>query len=352
MKRSAIFFLGILLSLYSVYAQGINIGGENISFIVLLPLIIIIGVGIAFTIMILNDKAAERRTIRRETPIKAPDIDLIKRPLEEPSNILGKITSQAFGKKPEEINEKEWVNYLDIIDSFIRRLDKKDTKEAFSTFISILREFFKERFELNYEFTYDELVKEFQKKGFNENEFILNLKDVTYKDKKITKKDIFNLAVNFNEIINKIDRKKLDETDINKINKNLNVISGVKEFADSIQKKENIFDEKLNRFLKEQTNKILKQQPVHSTAATKDFEAFDKNKVEQITHLIRKGRKTLERKDFEKLREIYSDICYLFPFLSDKSKKIAYLEILEFYEDINKELFPKIYKGNSEIGFN
>lgn len=351
MKKEVIFFLGILSNLYSVHAQDINIGGESISFIVLLPLIIIIGVGIAFLIMVLNDKAAERRTIRQEITRKAPNIELIKKPVEEPLGFIEKISEQAFGKKPAEIKEKEWANYLDVTDSFIRRLDKKDTKEAFSTFIKILREFFKDRFELNYEFTYDELIKEFQKKGLNENDFILNLKNTTYKDKKITKKDIFNLAINFKEIINKIDRKKLEETDISKVNKNLNVISEVKEFAGNIQKKEKIIDEKLNMFLKEQTNKILKPQNIH-TAITKDFEAFDNNKVEQIIHLIKKGRKTLARKDIEKLREIYSDICYLFPFLSDKSKKIAYLEILEFYEDLNKELFPKIYKGNSEIGFN
>ena len=184
MKRGMIFFIGILFSLYSVYAQDINIGGESISFIVLLPLIIIIGIGIAFLIMVLNDKATERRTTRHEIRKEAPDIDLIKKPLEEPKSILEKISLQAFGEKPEkEIKENEWVNYLDITDSFIRRLDKKDTKEAFSIFVNILREFFKNRFELNYEFTYDELLSEFRKKGFNEDEFILNLKNSTYKNR-------------------------------------------------------------------------------------------------------------------------------------------------------------------------
>ena len=46
----------------------------------------------------------------------------------------------------------------------------------------------------------------------------------------------------------------------------------------------------------------------------------------------------------EDLKNIYDDICYLFPFLSDGGKRVAYLEILEFYEEINKKLFPDLYK--------
>ncbi len=334
MKRELLYLIILFFSLVSVNAQTAFLG-EDFSIIILLPLVLIVIVAIAFGVMFIVDTKnyyVSKKVVNVPELGKAKVIEVIKEEVKKD------------GEKEEKI-QKVWINYLDVIDTFAKRLDERETKEAFNILVRMIREFFKDRFNLDYEFTYDELLKEFDNKKLHNKELISSLRELTYKDQKIDKKIVYNLSTKFREIIRIIDKEKLDELEGINIDKNLNS-NKMRKMIYDIRKKENKIDEALNSFIGEEKRKIfnlnLKRKP--KTEVRKDFDTFDKDKLEQVNLLIKNGKETLKSNNLIKLKEIYGDICYLFPFLSDKSKKIAYLEILEFYEDINMKLFPKLYK--------
>ncbi len=323
MKRGFILLFISLISLINVNGQNITIAGQDISIIVLVPLILIILVLIIFaTTFIMDTKTYSLKTPKIEKPAGDKILEI---KTEQPKRQI------------------IWVNYLDVIDTFVKRLEEKDPKDAFNTIIRIIREFFKERFNLEYEFTYDELQEELKKRNFENIEFIKHLIDLTYKDNQISKKDIYYLSDKFRDLIKIIDRNRLEESKLNQINKNIRFDKARKMLL-NIHNKENNIDNKLNKFLNDETKKIF--QHAKKSDVKKDFDDFDRDKLEQINFLIINGRKSLYKNDLDNLKEIYGDLCYLFPFLSDKSKKTAYLEILEFYEEINKKLFPELFKKN------
>jgi len=319
MKR-VILTLIFLISISIANAQSLTIGNQEISIIVLLPIIFIIIIGIVFGLLFIKDNLAYSSKIKTA---------IVKK---EPVTISTK-------EKTVEIEKTQWINYLDVVDTFVKRVEGKEIKDSFSNIIRIIKEFFKDRFSLNYEFTYEELLKELKNRSFEKTELIKYLIDLTYKDNKITKEEIYFLANKFRELVNLIDRKKLEEIAFNQMHNNLK-LNKTQKIITNIQSKENKIDTKLNDFIQKERNKLF-----HSTPKfKKNFDEFDRKKLEQISFLVNNSRIALEEKDLNKLKELYGDICYLFPFLSDKSKKAAYLEILELYEDINKELYPNFFK--------
>lgn len=323
MLKRLMFIFVFLVSLSAVYGQGISVGGQEISIIILIPLIAIIIVVLIFLIMFISDTSKIQ-------------------PVRSRLNLEDK-TKEFNLEIKEEIKPKIWLNYLDVIDTFTRRLEQKDTKIAFDGFIKIFREFFKDRFNLDYEFTYDELLNELKKKGFINTGLIVDLKEVSYQDGNLTKEKIYDLAVKLRSLVEKVDRDKLITVNEDKVNKNFKIFNTTNKALTNIKKEEEKIDNKLNKFLVDETKKLFKSK--HNISEIKsNYNEFDKDKLEQISFLIRNGRESLKKNDSVKLKEIYGDLCYLFPFLSDNNKKIAYLEILEFYEDINKQLFPDLYK--------
>ena len=330
MKRGLLISLIAFLSPQSAEAQLAGLLGEDLSIVVLLPLVLIIIVAIAFIITLIMDNT--RNFYSKKTP--SPSVQNIA------------LETRKMAEEPKG-SEKPWVNYLYVTDTFIKRLGERETKDAFNILIRIIKEFFKDRFNLNYEFTFDELLKEFDKRHFFNTGLIHQLKDLSYKDRKIDKKIVYDAATKFREIVKIVDKKKLYELEQFNVNKNIK-FDRLKRIMQSVQSKEGKLDENLNKIIGVEKNRLLhfdfKKKP--KTEIKRDFEEFDKDKLEQINFLIKKGNEALNRNNINGLRNTYSDICYLFPFLSDKSKRVAYLEILEFYENINRKLFPQMFKKN------
>ena len=329
MKRGLLYLLSLFNIIYSVNAQTL---GEDLSLVILLPLVLIIIVAIIFGVTFIIDTKnyyVSKKVVNVPNIGKANAIEVIKEETEK-----------------EETIQKIWINYLDVIDTFAKRLDERETNEAFNILVKMIRAFFKDRFSLDYEFTYDELLKDLEKRNIPKKELILSLKELTYKDNKIDKKIIYDFSTKFREIIRIIDKEKLEEIEAINIDKNAR-FNKIRKMMHDINKQEGKIDEKLNKFVEIEKKKLFsfnfKKKP-KQIEIKKDFDEFDRNKLEQISTLIKNGRAALEKKNINKLRDIYGDICYLFPFLSDKSKKIAYLEILGFYEEMNIKLFPELYK--------
>src|SRR3989344_4567628 len=274
MKKRVIFLIIFLLSLFNVYAQSVRIGEEEISLVIIIPLIMIISVGIIFIVMIINDS--------RNRPIMT-NIEIPQKSTIEKLNTA----------KQEETKKIIWINYLDVIDTFVRKIEERRVNESFNILIKIIRAFFKDRFNLDYEFTYDELLSEFK---------IKELRELNYKDEELNKKILYELADKLREIIKIIDRNKLREDNTEKLNKDLRLVLQTKKFAEKIQKRENRIDEKLNKFLINQKNRLLHHK--NKTLETKrNFDQFDKSKLEQISRLIRNGRLALKNNEINKLKD-------------------------------------------------
>ncbi|MEK6937144.1 MAG: hypothetical protein AABW58_03680 [Nanoarchaeota archaeon] len=328
----------LVLLAYSVSGQGL---GEDLSLIVLLPLVLIIIVAILFGVTFIIDTKnyyVAKKTVNIPSVGKVTATEVVKEEV--------KVEETEKGEKKEEKVEKIWINYLDIVDTFAKKLDDRETDDAFKVLLRMIREFFKDRFNLDYEFTYDELLKEFEKRNVPNKEMIISLKESMYKDKKIDKKIIYDYSTKFREVIRIIDKEKLEEIENINIDKNAK-FNKIRKMMHDIRKQEGRIDEKLNKLVVNEKKKIFSlnfRKKPKQVEVKKNFDEFDRDKLEQIGLLIKNGRISLEKKNLNKLREVYGDICYLFPFLSDRNKKIAYLEILEFYEDMNIKLFPKLYK--------
>ena len=71
MKKRVIFLIIFLLSLFNVYAQSVRIGEEEISLVIIIPLIMIISVGIIFIVMIINDSRNRPIMTNIEIPQKS-----------------------------------------------------------------------------------------------------------------------------------------------------------------------------------------------------------------------------------------------------------------------------------------
>src|SRR3989344_4462993 len=283
MKKRVIFLIIFLLSLFNVYAQSVRIGEEEISLVIIIPLIMIISVGIIFIVMIINDS--------RNRPIMT-NIEIPQKSTIEKLNTA----------KQEETKKIIWINYLDVIDTFVRKIEERRVNESFNILIKIIRAFFKDRFNLDYEFTYDELLSEFKKREFTNTDLIKELRELNYKDEELNKKILYELADKLREIIKIIDRNKLREDNTEKLNKDLRLVLQTKKFAEKIQKRENRIDEKLNKFLINQKNRLLHHK--NKTLETKrNFDQFDKSKLEQISRLIRNGRLALKNNEINKLKD-------------------------------------------------
>ena len=125
MKR-AILALMFLISVSIVNAQSLTIGSQEISIIVLLPIIFIIIIGIVFGLLFIKDNLAYSSKIKTA---------IVKK---EPVTISTK-------EKPVEVKKTQWINYLDVVDTFVKRVEGKDIRDSFNTMIRIIREFFKDR---------------------------------------------------------------------------------------------------------------------------------------------------------------------------------------------------------------
>ncbi|MDP6641879.1 MAG: hypothetical protein QGF74_00660 [Candidatus Nanoarchaeia archaeon] len=189
-------FLFIILSSVLVSAQEISILGQNYSIIVLLPLVLIL-MGILFFLFIY---------IRDNLP-----------------NIKGIFPKKKIGikkKKKEEI----FIDYRKEFDSFKSRTKKLDVNEKFNQFSGLSKDFFSYTFDINRQFTHEELENHIKKGKEVIIPFSQEIEDIKYNKEEISKKDLNKLINNFELIVKKYSkRKKLEYGFFDKIIDIINV---------------------------------------------------------------------------------------------------------------------------------
>ncbi|MBW2975133.1 hypothetical protein KY366_05440 [Candidatus Woesearchaeota archaeon] len=111
---------------------------------------------------------------------------------------------------PEDESEED-VDYYSKIIELEGRLKNMGAEEAYKELIGILRKFFSHDLEVRYEFTYEELKKELEKKGRKIMISPQELSKIEYGPYELTKKDLLKLIKEFREVI--IKSKSYLETD-------------------------------------------------------------------------------------------------------------------------------------------
>lgn len=107
-----------------------------------------------------------------------------------------------LNRKLKERLEQEKNRFL-LYKKKLSELDRLNlTKSDLENLNSLARDFFKERFDLNYSFTYLELSKKFEQEKYDERVDFCNLmSELIYSDKKIDSGEIRKLAILLSEIV-------------------------------------------------------------------------------------------------------------------------------------------------------
>ncbi len=254
----------------------------------------------------------------------------------------------------EEITKK----FIDKLERLKRRgfVSKVNQEDATIQFFHLIREFFSSLFKIKYEFTYEELKQEVNKKRVINKElkkkfllFIYELERIEYSGtlEKIRNKREFNKR--FNKLIDKTEKLTIDF--INGIRGELDEDRQLnKESVKTQEKKEkvrNILRKKgskkrgtrivgTTRTTKKTTKKTTKTRMTKtSTTRTMPTTKIAHNrKIETLFVLLLKGNEALDNKDIKTAVDYYNKIRKNYERLSEKEKQYVYDDIIELYNRI------------------
>ncbi len=205
-------------------------------------------------------------------------------------------------KKKEKIRKKA----LKEINSLSRKIKSKELDAQAKEFYELVRKFFAKLFKIKYQYTYDELRKEVEKKKIDKKykERIENLtKRLTYLEYSnitITNEKLKDLIKEFKFLVKKLTLVKKPEE--KKVSKKLDLL------LKKISEKADIF----NRL---KIKKIAKPKKV----------------INEINLLLKEGKEALKQKNKQKAQNIYLKIDKLYRKLSSKDKNRIYKKIALVY---------------------
>ncbi len=176
------------ISLERASAEDIKIGSVSFTPIIIIPIIIIL-LSIAL-ILILIFKS-----------------DIIKKINEYRQK---RLDGKKFEVNPLSVKKIETINkYIQKLQNLLLKQKKMGNMMIWNKFSVIVRNFFKEFLEIDYEFTDAELIYELGKKSQNQKMIsIIKELDVRYSEN-ITRKDIENLERNFEQILYSLNTKEV-----------------------------------------------------------------------------------------------------------------------------------------------
>ena len=206
-------------------------------------------------------------------------------------------------KDKETIREKA----LKEINSLSKRIKEKELDAQASEFYDILRKFFAKIFKIKYQFTYEELRDELEKKKLDNrfqtriDKFINKLTHIEYSNVTLTNERLKELITELKYLVKQL--TIIEKPEKKKVAKKLDSLKS------RITKKANIFKKlKLKKVSK--PNKIIKD----------------------INLLLKEGNESLKNRDTKKAGIIYKKIYELYRQLSLKDKDKIYNKISKVYK--------------------
>ena len=233
----------------------------------------------------------------------------------------------TFKRKKKRPDRLEVVknNALKRIYSFKKHFSKKSREDNFIQFFHIVKLFFAELLKIRYEFTFEELNKELERKRIDKNLkeqitfFLKKLSVVEYSNKTLSEQELKKLLSDFLKLFEKLtfNEEKVKETRLCKILRILRV--------------KRISTHKKDRGKKQNALLVLMQ---HISPKFKIN--LEKNRMEQIHTMLIKAFDMLDNNNPQSSRQLYIKIKEKYNHLTIEDKKEVYDDILFLY----KELVP------------
>ncbi len=225
-------------------------------------------------------------------------------------------------KKPDRI-ELIKNNTFKRIQAFRKHFSKKSKDDNFIQFFHIVRLFFAELFKVKYEFTYEELSSELERRRIDKNLkekilfFLKKLSVVEYSDKKLPASELKKLLNEFLKLFERLtfNEQKIKETRLNKILKFLRIKGPL------TQKKE---------AEKKQNTLLTLIQPLLSKLKIN----LGKSRLEQVHGMLIKALDMLNNNKIKKSKQLYVKIKEKYNQLSIEDKKQVYDDILLLYKEL------------------
>ena len=258
----------------------------------------------------------------------------------------------------EEITKK----FVDKLERLKRRevISKVNQQDSIIQFFHLIREFFSSLFKIKYEFTYEELKQEVNKKRVINKElkkkfllFIYELERIEYSGtlEKIRNKREFNKR--FNKLIDKTEKLTIDfingirgELDEDRqLNKELVKTQEKKEKVRDILRKKGSKKRGTRRVVgaarttKKTTTKKTTKTRMTKTSTTRTMpttKIAHNKKIEALFVLLLKANEALDNRDIKTAVDYYNKIKKDYERLSEKEKQHVYDDIIELYNRILK----------------
>lgn len=241
MKSIILTILIILINAYNVKAAEISIKGTYYPLYLVIPLTIILIIWFFLLITVLIKQILSSKKMR----------------------ILKLKSSKKDSKKDKKI-------YLDEIFKLKDSLKKIDERTAIYELSKIVQDFFKEHYNIHYNFTDEEIMKVLKKRGKKYVPFVKKLHTAKYSKTKQNKKKITKLIIEFEEMIKEYIEpaevlkelpvpkpKKEKKTDLKKKVKKLGEKGSKKEVLENIKTRETPIDTSKSKKIVKDINKEL-----------------------------------------------------------------------------------------------
>lgn len=230
-----------------------------------------------------------------------------------------------FKRKKKRPDRLELVknNTLKKIEAFRKHFSKKSRDDNFIQFFHIVRLFFAELFKIKYEFTYEELSNELERRRIDKNLkekilfFLKKLSVVEYSDERLSESELKKLLNEFLKLFERLtfNEQKVKETMIGKILRFLRIKKPI------IKKKE--AGKKQNASLALILARLSKLKI-----------SFGKSKLEQVHDMLIKALDMLNNNEIQKSKQLYVKIKKKYNQLNIEGKKEVYDDILLLYKEL------------------
>ncbi len=225
-------------------------------------------------------------------------------------------------KKPDRIDVVK-NNTFKRIQSFKKHFSKKNKDDNFIQFFHLVRLFFAELFKIKYEFTFEELSKELEKKRIDKNLkekilfFLKKLSVVEYSDETLSEQELKKLLGDFLKLFEKLtfNEEEVKKTKLCKILR--------------FFKSKKILTPKETRRKKQNVLLALIQY-----ISPKFKINIEKNRLEQIHNMLIKAFDLLDNNNIQSSRKLYVKIKEKYNHLNIENKKEIYDDVLFLYKEI------------------
>ena len=225
-------------------------------------------------------------------------------------------------KKPDGI-EIVKDNTIKRIQAFRKYFSKKSRDDNFIQFFHIVRLFFAGLFKIKYEFTFEELNKELERKRVDNSLkekivfFLKKLSVVEYSDERLPESELKRLLNDFLKLFEQLtfNEQKVKETELNKI------LIFFRLKGPAIQKKES---------RKKQSTLLTSIQIISSKLKL----TSGKSKLEQVHNMLIKALDMLDNNKIQKSKQLYVKIKEKYNQLNTDEKKEIYDDVLLLYKEL------------------